>query len=397
MNNTIGFCIAFSVLLFTQSAIAQDKSNADSSFKPSGKLWGYTFGDYYYKAHSDSLNRGGANQYTGIEKGRNAFQIRRVYLGYTYDIAPKFTAELLLAAEDNITTSTGITSGDLLADNKLSLYIKLANLRWKNIWKGTDLVVGQVATPAFPLLTEPIWGYRAVERTVADIRRTPSFDLGAALQGIFDTKANFGYNLMVGNGTGAKPENDRFKWFYGDVFAKFLDKRVVVDLYADYQRLNNTATWHHSRNMIKGFVAYTTPAFTVGVEAFINHGQNDVVGVNTFQRDTISANAKAISAYVKGSIVKDKLGFFTRMDSYNPDVNFDSNLYSSYKGLTSNYEPNNKELFFTAGLDFTPVKNVHFIPNIWYNRYTSNQSGLSGSAYRDHDLVYRLTFYYVYR
>lgn len=202
---------------------------------------------------------------------------------------------------------------------------------------------------------------------------------------------------MVGNGNGARPENDKFKWFYGDVFAKFLDKKIVVDLYADYQRLNNTPTWHHSRNMIKGFVAYTTPAFTAGVEAFVNHGQQDVVGVKTLQRDTISANAKAISAFVKGSIVKDKLGFFTRMDRYNPDVNYNSNLYSSYKGLTNNYEPNNKELFFTAGLDFTPVKNVHFIPNVWYNRYTSNQSGLTGSAYRDHDLVYRLTFYYVYR
>lgn len=397
MNSTKRFCITLSVLLITLSAIAQDKPKTDTTFKPSGKLWGYTFGDYYYKAHSDSLNRGGGNQYTGIEKGRNAFQIRRVYLGYTYDIAPKFTAEVLLAAEDNITTSTGVTSGDLLGDNKLSFYIKLANLRWKNIWKGADLVVGQVATPAFSLVTEPVWGYRAVERTVADIRRTPSFDLGAALQGKFDSKANFGYNLMVGNGTGARPENDKFKWFYGDVFAKFLDKRIIIDLYADYQRLNNTATWQHSRNMVKGFVAYTTPAFTVGVEAFVNHGQNDVVGVKTLRRDTISANAKAVSAYVKGSIVKDKLGFFTRIDNYNPDVNYNSNLYSSYKGLTGNYEPNNKELFFTAGLDFTPVKNVHFIPNVWYNRYTSNQTGLTGLAHRDHDLVYRLTFHYVYR
>lgn len=397
MNNTIRYCIFLGVLLFALSAIGQDKSKADTTFKPSGKLWGYTFGDYYYKAHSDSLNRGGGNQYTDIEKGRNAFQIRRVYLGYTYDIAPKFTAEVLMAAEDNITTSTGVTSGDLLGDNKLSFYVKLANLRWKNIWKGTDLVVGQAATPAFSLVTEPVWGYRAVERTVADIRRTPSFDLGAALQGKFDSKANFGYNLMIGNGNGARPENDKFKWFYGDVFAKFLDKRIIVDLYADYQRLNNTATWHHSRNMVKGFVAYTTPTFTVGVEAFVNHGQNDVVGVKTLLRDTISANAKAVSAYIKGSILKEKLGFFTRLDSYNPDVNYNSNLYTSYKGLTGNYEPNNKELFFTAGLDFTPVKNVHFIPNVWYNRYTSNQTGLTGLAHRDHDLVYRLTFHYVYR
>ncbi|HEY6956014.1 MAG TPA: hypothetical protein VI385_12270 [Flavisolibacter sp.] len=397
MNNTLRLFIILSVILFCQPVIAQDKLKTDSSFKPSGKLWGYTFGDFYYKAHSDSLNRGGGNQYTGIEKGRNAFQIRRVYLGYTYDISPKFTAEMLLAAEDNVTTSSGVTSGDLLGDNKLSVYIKLANIRWKNIWKGTDLVVGQVATPAFPLLTEPIWGYRSVERTVADIRRTPSYDLGAALQGTFDSKANFGYDLMVGNGTGAKPENDKFKWFYGDVFAKFLDKKLVLDLYADYERLNETSSWHHSRNMVKGFIAYTTPAFTIGVEAFKNHGQQDVVGINTLRKDTTTANAEAISAYVRGRLKKDKLGFFVRVDNYNPDINYSNNDYTSYKGLTGNYEPNNKELFFTTGLDFTPVKNVHFIPNIWYNRYTSNQSGKAGAAYRDHDLVYRITFHYIYR
>jgi hypothetical protein len=397
MQRSTLVCLFLSALLHAGFAMAQQKAVTDTSFKPSGKLWGYTFGDYYYKAHADAMHRGGANQYTGIEKGRNAFQLRRVYLGYTYDISPAFTAEVLLAAEDNLTTSTGLTTGDLLGDSKLSFYIKLANLRWKNIWKGTDLVVGQVATPAFSLVTEPVWGYRAVERTVADIRRTPSFDLGAALQGKFDSKANFGYNLMVGNGNGARPENDKFKWFYGDVFAKFLDKRLVLDLYADYNRLNQTPTWHHARNMVKAFIAYTTPAFTIGVEAFTNHGKQDVIAMNTFKRDTISAKAEAISAFIKGSIIKDKLGFFTRMDHYNPDVNYNNNLYTSYNGLTGSYEPNNKELFFTAGLDFTPVKNVHFIPNLWYNRYTSNHSGLTGSAYRDYDLVYRLTFFYVYR
>ncbi|MFL5787282.1 MAG: hypothetical protein ACJ748_04460, partial [Flavisolibacter sp.] len=167
--------------------------------------------------------------------------------------------------------------------------------------------------------------------------------------------------------------------------------------YADYERLNWNATWHHSRNMIKGYVAYTTPAFTVGVEAFTNHGKNDVIGMNGAIKDTTSANAIAISTYVKGRITKDKLGFFARVDSYNPNSKYDNTLYTSYKGITSTYEPNNKELFITAGLDFTPVKNVHFMPNIWYNRYTSQLAGQTGTAQRDYDLVYRLTFYYVYR
>ncbi|HVV55158.1 MAG TPA: hypothetical protein VHC47_07535, partial [Mucilaginibacter sp.] len=163
----------------TTDAKATTAKPADDNWKPTRRIWGYTFGDFYYKAHGDPLNRGGSNQYTGINQYRNGFQFRRIYLGYDYDINKKFSAELLLAAEDNFATnsingSTASTSGDLLTDNKFSFYIKLMNIRIHDLWKGTDLVVGQVATPAFPMLTEKVWGYRDVERTVSDIRRTPS-------------------------------------------------------------------------------------------------------------------------------------------------------------------------------------------------------------------------------
>ena len=395
---TFLFC---SGMLSCNSIKAQFTFNSDSAFKAgspnSGRIWGYAFGDFYYKAHSDSLVRGGANQYSGVPEKRNAFAFRRIYLGYDYNISKKFSAELLLAAEDNSTLTSGTgattTSGDLLGNNKLSFYIKLANIRWKNIWKNTDLVAGQVSTPAFSMLIDKIWSYRAIERTIADIRRTPSFDLGVLLQGKFDDGGNYGYNLMVGNGTSAKPESDNFKWFYGDVYATFLDKKLVFDLYADYQRMNWTESFHHSRNMLKGFAAYNTPGITVGIEAFINQGKNDVVGVNGPVNDTTDANAAGISTYVHGNIIKNKLRFFVRFDTYNPDTKYDNVAFTKYTGLTSNYEPNNKEDFITAGLDFTPVKNVHFMPNIWYSKYISNQSGSSNT---DHDLVYRATFYYVF-
>jgi hypothetical protein len=395
------FALLFCCFLCLSNGItAQFTLNSDSAFKAqspnSGRIWGYAFGDFYYKSHSDSLSRGGSNQFTGIPEKRNAFAFRRIYLGYDYNITKKFAAELLLAAEDNISTVSGsgvtTTSGDLLLNNKLSFYIKLANIRWRNIWKNTDLVVGQMSTPSFPLLTEKIWSYRSVERTITDIRRTPSFDLGVGLQGRFDDSGNYGYNLMVGNGTGAKPENDKFKWLYGDVYAMFLDKKLVFDLYADYQRLNWTDGFHHSRNMVKGFAAYNTPDLTIGVEAFMNHGKNDVVGINGIIKDTTDANAAGLSAYIHGNIIKNKLRFFARYDAYNPDTKYDNESYTKYTGLTSNYEPNNKEDFITAGLDFTPVKNVHFMPNIWFNNYRTQQH----EANSDHDLVYRLTFYYVF-
>ncbi|MBD0333835.1 MAG: hypothetical protein ICV66_14425 [Chitinophagaceae bacterium] len=387
--------VFFSAIICFNTAGAQ--VTEDTTFKTGGKLWGYTFGDYYYKAHSDELNRGGVNQYTGIEKGRNAFQIRRAYVGYNYEITRKFAAELLLAAEDNVTGSTGVPTGDLLANGKFSFFLKYANLRWRNIWRGADFIIGLVATPTYSLIEEPTWGHRFIERTIADIRRTTSFDLGVALQGKFDPEtANFGYNVMIGNGTGARPENDKFKWFYGNVYAKLFDKKLLLSLYADYVRLHRLDTFHHSRNMVKGFVAYTIPAITVGVEAFINHGKNDVVGIATAGQDTLDAHARGISAFVRGPIIKDKVGFFARMDYYNPNHDYDNGRYDTYKGFTAPYEPNNKEHFVTAGLDFTPIKNVHFAPNVWYNNYKGQQTGLTGAAKKDYDLVYRLTFYYVY-
>jgi hypothetical protein len=395
---------------------AQYMWNSDSSFKAgaanSGRIWGYVFGDLFYKSHSDSLKRGGNNQYTGIPTNRNAFQFRRIYLGYDYNITSKFSAELLLAAEDNFptgnpTSSTG-PSGDLLQNSKLTFYIKLANIRWKNIWKGTDLVVGQIATPAFPLLSERIWAYRSIERTISDIRRTPSYDLGAALQGKFDASGNYGYNVMVGNGNGDKPEATAFKWFYGDVYAMFFDKKLIFDLYADYQRLNWQAynpssstpgAWHNSRQMVKGYIAYNTPNLTIGAEGYLNNLKADMFATRKIGGgvDTLNTTAKGLSLYVHGNIIPSKLRFFARYDITDPNNKIDNNTYSKYAGNLGNYNAvTTKEQFITAGLDFTPAKGVHFMPNIWYNNYKSKLDNTTGSLKSDYDLVYRMTFYFVF-
>ena len=91
----------------------------------------------------------------------------------------------------------------------------------------------------------------------------------------------------------------------------------------------------------------------------------------------------------------DLLGFFARFDTYNPDTKFDLN-HGSYKGLVGNYDPNTKEQFITAGLDYQPTKNIHFMPNIWYNSYKSQNTTLTGTALKDHDLVYRATFFFTF-
>jgi hypothetical protein len=408
-------------------------------FKPGGKLWGLAFGDLAYKGNSDNVNnggRGGVNQYTKVPINSNLFQWRRLYLGYNYDISKKFSAEFLLAAEDDFSAGAlgQANGGDVLVNNKFAPYVKLANIRWKSIFKGTDLVIGQSVTPAFVGMSETMWGYRSIERTLSDIRRTPAFDMGATLQGHFDCDANYGYNLMVGDGQSARPENDQFKWFYGDVWAKFFNKRLVVDFYQDYQKMNwspltngqaeivttnnGVTTYtlpapgglHHDRNMSKLFVAWTDKNFTVGVEAFINTLTADVAATGKDHKVYYeTTKATAVSVFVRGRVYKDKLGFFARYDNYDPSHNLkaitDNPFYTGYTALTVQYEPTTKEQFATLGFDYTPIKNVHLMPNVWVNTYKSaiapsatydaaynpNISGVKGA-----DVVWRLTFYYVY-
>ena len=409
---------------------ATAKAQEDTSWKPQRRVWGYAFGDFYYNAHADQNlveatgvpaagSRGPEQNYNSVPKYRNAFQFRRIYLGYDYEITKKFKAELLLASEPSANTgvngTTSIQNGDNLVDGKMSFYIKNINIRYRDLWNGTDLVVGEMATPGFAVnepgtngptsLAESTWGYRFIEKTVSDVHKNNSYDVGAALQGTFDPKTkNFGYVLMVGNNTQASllsatsANTGFYKIFYGDIWGKFLDKHLLVDVYADYVRTGSaTATiGGQAHNMLKGFVAYTSSKLSVGVEAYTQKLTNGVT--NTTLATPQDATVQALSVWVKGPIVKDKLGFFARYDGYNPNTDYvGADAYSATPGIYSSYSPVYKEKFITGGLDITPTKNVHFAPNVWYVSYKDQRdSGVAGRIKDDHNLVYRMTFYYVF-
>jgi len=141
--------------------------------------------------------------------------------------------------------------------------------------------------------------------------------------------------------------------------------------------------------MVKAFAAYEAPAFTIGAEVYTQYLQNSLLSKKTVSADTVSGRNLGLSAFVRGKLWKDKLDFFARMDRFNPYVNPVKGS-ASVTSLLSPYDPANRNGFMTAGLDYSPVKNVHFIPNIWYCRYKE----LSGRRNKDYDLIYRLTFFY---
>jgi hypothetical protein len=394
----------------TEKTVTATAAEADTAFHPVRRVWGLAFGDFYYAPHTDAGNRGPETNYYGVPSNRNAFQFRRLYLGYDYDIDRKFSVEFLLASEPAantaVATGTTVSSSDNLADNKMALYIKLANLRIKDLWKGTDLLIGEMFTPTTQLLTEQVWGYRSIERTISDLHKSSIYDVGVALRGYFDPETKvFGYNVMVGNNSqanllsAANANTGFFKAFYGDVYAKLFQKHLVIDLYADYfQTASGTAALgQQSRNMFKGFAAYTSPKITFGVEALTNYIKNGLTTTEGTAKVPVSPTVNGITLFARGAIYKDKLGFFARYDSYNPDNDFNADYTYTINTNFTNYTPYQKEHFYTAGIDYQPARNIHFMPNFWLVDYTDQRtSTTSGYIPNDHTLVYRLTFFYTF-
>ncbi|WP_214072414.1 hypothetical protein [Mucilaginibacter sp. dw_454] len=402
----------------TTTTTAKPAAKADpAAWVPVRRLWGYAFGDLYFNQHQDAGNRGAETMYNGVPANRNAFQFRRIYLGYDYDINEKFTATVLLASEPNANTgvngTTSIQNGDNLVDGKMGFFIKNFNLRYKNIWTGTDIVVGEMSTPGFALndggnapnsLSEATWGNRFIEKTITDFHKNNSYDVGASLQGTFDPNTkNYGYVLMVGNNStasllsAANANTGFYKIFYGDLWAKFLDKHLYVDIYGDYAPTapGTITIGQQNHSMQKIFAAYVDPKFSVGVEAYMQQFKNGVN--NTTTKAVEDSRATGLSVWVKGAIIKDKMSFFARRDGYNPDTKYvDADAYTVNTNYGS-YNPTVKETFYTGGLDFTPAPKIHFSPNVWFIQYKDQRPvGTTGYVGDGHNLVYRATFYYTF-
>jgi hypothetical protein len=368
--------LGFLFLFFQQQAAAQTSS---PDFKPSGKVWGYAFGDAYIKASGDTATWASRAEYSGVLKEVYAFSLRRMYLGYDYTISPIFSTTALLEAGDGFQTRGG----------DRSVTIKALNIKWKGIYKQADLLIGIMPTLTFSLIAEKVWNYRSLEKTLADMRGTrSSSDMGIALYGTFDSLGLYGYNVMIGNGNGTRPEEltaaGKHKIYYGELYSYLFDKKVVLDLYGDYQ------TGLNEKNAItlKAFAAYQTEPFTLGVEVMTqtqNNAKSDGTNVTPF----------GLSVFTRGRIVKDKLGFFARYDSYNPDNSYrDQDAITTYNA--GNMNRHYDEQFITAGLDFMPHKNVHLMPNIWINSYTA-KAETELLVERDADIVPRLTFFFIFR
>ncbi len=302
-----------------------------------GKISGYIFGDYFYEfshpnAATDDLNR-------------NGFQFRRAYFTYDRDLSAKFSVRFRLEMNSPDLTR----SQDFGTSTTLTPFIKHAYLRWNNFIPQGRLLFGLVGTPTFNL-SEEVWGYRAVEKTVMDLRGiAPSADLGLALEGKLSSSGVLNYTIFVANGTGTRSETDKNKRVYANVPIKIQGGFSVVP-YFDYEGGNDG----RDKNAMALFAGLQKPRLHGGVEVFQKKSHKALA--NDQDR---TENGFSVFGAVKAA---EKVKLFGRFDSYDPNTDAD----------------NDGNSLVIAGLDFAADKNVNVIPNVRIESYQA--SGLDANT-----------------
>lgn len=341
------FLLVFTLLGFSYS---QEKTG--------GSIHGLIVGDYFYKAGGDLQPFGDSlSQYSQpMARDFQGFQIRRLHFFYDYLISEQFFTRFQLEGNNK----------SLEPGGRQGLYVKTAYAEWRNIFPASNLLLGLIPTITWASV-EGVWGYRSVEKTITDFRNLGSgSDMGVQLRGSVCSNRSLNYAFMIGNGNAQKPENNKYKKFYGMLGGRPL-QNFSVEAYADHE----PAASGKDRTTWKIFISYTEDPLMAGAEIMeqIQHNQDtlhnncSVFGISAFSWYRISELCKA----------------FARIDYYDP------NRFSPGTGFY--------EYFISVGFDYTPVKDIHFMPNIWINTFT-DKSNMSRK--KDADIVPRLTFYYTF-
>ncbi len=310
----------------------------DSTSK--GKISGLMFSDYYYNAERDTFTSLKNVAYGGT-KGQNGFQFRRIYFTYDYNISKKFTTRFRLEGAQNETFTNG----------KVGVFVKDAYLEWKNILKGSNLIIGIQPTIAYTT-TEQIWGRRYIERTIMDLRGiVDSRDFGISLNGSFDEQSKVTYGVMLGNNSGTTVENDKYKRVYAHLGFNPV-KEMYITLFSDYRahpesefagmKLNYD---EYTQAVMIGYKNEKT--FSAGIESFYNYTQN-------YYRSF------GISIFASASF-NELVSGFVRYDFFDNDI-------------TEGHDRDTRNLFL-AGLDFYPDKNVSISPNVAIETYAALYDG----------------------
>ncbi len=331
------FALFFFVLNTTSTAQNHSK----------GKISGLAFGDYYYmlRNHNSSL------------KDQNGFWFRRIYFTYDQPLAQNLSMRFRLEMAH---------PGDFNTKSTAVPFVKDAYLKYKV--SSTQFLLGISPTPTFSLI-EKIWGYRAVEKTPADLLKFGSSrETGLAVKGYLSSAKRFFYHAMIGNGNGQKSETNKYKK-YMLALGMNLSKQWTIEAYIDYEQRSK----QEKRNLLQVFAGYKGRSVRAGLQ-FLKQ-MRYFSAASDLEINLMSAFASFVmGAKVRGIFRVDKL-----LDPLPEGPNIAYLPISDQSAAT----------IAIVGLDYTLQDAVHLIPNFEVVLY--DESNLES------DFVGRLTFFYQFK
>lgn len=331
-----------------------------------GKISSLAFGDYFYNVQRDASIQPSQASPSGAQSYQ-AFQFRRIYFTYDYTIDESFSTRFRLEADQNANASNGA----------IGLMVKDAFLKWSNIVQNNDIILGIQPTPGLEV-PENFWGYRSLERMILDLRGlVSSRDIGIAMRGSILEGKRLNYSLLLGNGNGNKPENDKYKRIYLTLSSE-VTNGILTALSVDYSPRRKThaalgnSSVDNSLCTCEFFAGYTKPnSYRAGVEVFQQSIKNEYsVGTSLRSKDTYGISLFGVVT------VSSMLEFVWRYDYFDP------NNASSSRGDSRGYA--------IVGVDYKVRKNISLIPNIIIETFEKQRTGYNPKT----AVTLRLTFFY---
>ena len=330
------------------------------------KYSGLAYFDYFYNTSRDNLTRDTTkshfqNSALNGQKDLYGFQFRRIYFTMDYDVSEKITTRFRLETDQAALSSNG----------KISTFIKDAYLKYKDVFIGSDLILGIQPTIGLEI-ADNAWGFRSLEKTQLDLRgQLASRDMGVTLKGKITYNGLINYAIQYGNSSNLSPEIDAYKRISGLLQCKPINNLQFTVYYEE-----NFASKDRNLKNLSLFANYSEQdKFNIGAEIFLISQAKSYIKFN----DTLDLKKLGFSFYGNYYFLPN-LGIVLRYDMYDPNNNSDS------KGDSRNY--------IVAGFDWKVDKKFSVIPNIQFESYEKVNVNNVETKFKP-SMNARITFVYV--
>lgn len=297
----IVLCLVFSVAL-SGSTRAQEID-----------LGGQVFLDYFYRFSSPVES----------QEGLHGFSYRRLNLTTDVTLSEDFWGRARLEASDAEVGPLGPV-----------VFVKDLSVTW-NYTGEHQATVGVTPPPAFEL-SERVWGYRSLEKTILDFQGVVgSRDFGIRFDGPIANAGDVRYAVMFANNSATRPETDVHKRLYA-LISVHPTPSLFLSVGADHAAFGDQRA---SESRFSGFGGFLTDPFSAGIEAFYS----------TLElADDTRLNHMGVSLFGSAQI-HPKWDAVARLDRASEEL-----ILGERRGT-----------FFLGGLAFIPNQFVRLIPNLW--------------------------------